>query len=117
MSDRETWKFYRHMPVFLAGGKKLGHVIEVGHAVDFIHVQEGWILVRDWYVPSSAIGGVGPGGVVLTARRADLRANRWHVPPTEFLMRQGATPGYEYTNPTDLPVHGDTGAEALPHET
>jgi hypothetical protein len=117
VNDRETWEFYRHMPVFLAGGRKLGYVIEVGHAVDFIHVQQGRILVRDWYVPSSAIAQVGPRGVVLTARREDLVANRWHIPPTEFLMCQGATPGYEYTSPVDLPGYGGTGAEALSQES
>ena len=42
MSD---WEFYRHMPVYLANGRRLGRAEEVGHAVDYLHVQQGHLLI------------------------------------------------------------------------
>lgn len=107
MSDPRTWKFYRHMPVYLSTGRLLGRTIEVGHAVDYIHVQQGRLVVRDWYIPTSAIREVTGHGVFLGADQRDLRDNRWNVPAEEYLMRQGATPGYEYTSPADLPGYGE----------
>lgn len=108
MTEPGSWKFYRRMPVYLAGGRPLGHVIEVGHAVDVVHVQQGRVLVRDWYIPAGAIDRVTAGGVYLRVGPSELRRNRWNVPPAHFLARQGATPGYEYTSPADIPSYGDT---------
>jgi hypothetical protein len=101
-----SWRFYRHMPVYLAGGRRLGFVVEVGHGVDYLHVQQGRFLVRDWYISLDAVSVVDAGGVRLSVRLADLRRRRYNVPPADFLLRQGATPGYEYTSKADLPVYG-----------
>ena len=98
-----TWHFYRRMPVYLANGRRIGRLEEVGHATDVLHVRQGHLLIRDWYIPASAIGEVNAQGVRLNLTVWDLRFNRLHVPPLEFLMRQGATPGYEYTSPADMP--------------
>jgi hypothetical protein len=92
------WHFYRHMPVYLAGGRLLGRMVEVGHAVDWLHVQQGRWLTRDWYIPMSAVRAVTPDGVFLDLSLAGLRARRWNVPSVAYLFRQGATPGYEYTS-------------------
>jgi hypothetical protein len=94
------------MPVYLADGRRLGRAIEVGHAVDVVHVEQGRLLVRDWYIPSSALRDVTPSGIYLNARQDDLVRNKWHIPPESYLMRQGATPGYEYTSPADIPSYG-----------
>ena len=101
------WQFYRHMPVYLPGGRRLGRVEEVSHAVDYLHVQQGRILVRDWYIPMTAVDDVTGQGVRLGADRAALHHNGWDVPPVEYLAQQGATPGYEYTSSADLPVHAE----------
>jgi len=94
------------MPVFLDGGRRLGFVSEVGHAVDFLHVQQGHILIRDWYIPTSAVRTVSNQGVYLNVGAAELLRNRWNVPSAEYLLQQGATPGYEYTSPADIPTFG-----------
>ena len=104
MSD---WEFYRHMPVYLANGRRLGRAEEVGHAVDYLHVQQGHLLIYDWYLPVEAIRDVTTDGVYLNLTMADLRRNRWNVPPESYLQRQGATPGYEYTSPADVRVSAD----------
>jgi hypothetical protein len=98
------------MPVYLRGGGRLGIVLEVGHALDYLHVQQGRLVVRDWYVPMSAVRDVTTEGVYLNADRADLVRNRWNVPAREYLARQGATQGYEYTSPADLPASAGSGA-------
>jgi len=104
----ERWEFYRHMPVYLRDGRLLGRTEEIGHALDYLHVQQGRLLVWDWYVPVTAVERVTPAGVRLKVDAPDLRHNRWNVPPESYLMRQGATPGYEYTSPADLPSYEDT---------
>jgi hypothetical protein len=101
-----AWEFYRRMPVYLSNGHLLGHANEIGHAVDVVHVQEGHLLVRDWYVPAGAIRDVTPQGIYLSVDRADLRRSGWNVPPEEYLARQGSTPGYEYTSRADIPAYG-----------
>lgn len=105
------WTFYRRMPVRLADGRRLGHTQEIGHAVDYLHVRQGTLLTRDWYIPMSAVREVTDGEVQLTVERDDLVRNRWNVPPEEYLLRQGATPGYEYTSRADIPPYGDTSRE------
>jgi hypothetical protein len=104
------WQFYRHMPVYLASGRRLGRTVEIGHALDWLHVRRGRWLVRDWYVPITAVRDVDGDGVFLDVDRRALRSLGWHVPPMEYLTRQGATPGYEYTSTRDLPGHGDAAA-------
>lgn len=108
-----TWQFYRHMPVFGRNGRLIGRTLEIGHAVDYIHVQQGRVLVRDWYVPASAIQDVTVQGVYLAVDLADLRHRCWNVPPEEYLLRLGATPGYEYTSKADIPPYGDTAGEGI----
>jgi hypothetical protein len=108
MTEPAAWEFYRHMPVYLSNGRPLGRTLEVGHAVDYLHVQQGRFVIRDWYIPASAIREVTPHGVYLSVGSGDLRRNRWHVPPEAYLSRQGATPGYEYTSPADIPRYGGT---------
>jgi hypothetical protein len=93
-----TWQFYRHMPVYTRDGRRLGHVEEVGHAVDYLHIQQGARLVRDWYVPIGAVRDVTVDGVFLSCGRAELRRQGWNIPADDYLVRQGATPGYEYTS-------------------
>jgi hypothetical protein len=102
------WSFYRHMPVYLRSGRLLGRTEEIGHAVDFLHVQQGRLLIRDWYLPITAVRDVTAQGVYLGVDLGHLRRNRWNVPPEAYLSRQGATPGYEYTSQTDIPSYGDT---------
>jgi hypothetical protein len=109
MTARSEWQFYRHMPVYLANGRLLGRAIEVGHAVQTVHVQEGRLLIRDWYVPASAIREVTEAGVFLSVERNALRQNGWDVPPESYLAVQGAVPGYEYTSPADIPDYTSTG--------
>lgn len=107
-----SWSFSRHMPVYLADGKRLGHVVEIDHAVQYVHVQQGRLLVRDWYVPVSEIEDVSEGGVVLRSTLDGLRRHRLYIPAEDYLERQGATPGYEYTSRTDIPDCGDAAAAA-----
>jgi hypothetical protein len=95
------WQFYRHMPVYLQDGRRLGRVEEIGHAVEVLHVQQGRVLVQDWYIPLSAVRNVSPQGVTLHVSRKELGSHGWNVPTEEYLARQGATPGYEYTNYRD----------------
>lgn len=102
-----SWEFYRHMPVFLADGRRLGRTEEIGHAVDYVHVQQGLVLIHDWYVPASALASVGERGVQLNVSMFDLRRGGWNVPPEDYLSRQGATPGYEYTSPGDVPRYAE----------
>lgn len=104
----ERWWFFRHMPVFLRTGRRLGRLEEIGHALDYLHVQQGHVLVQDWYVPRDAVEDATPQGVRLNLDLSDLRRERRHVPPEEFLLRQGATPGYEYTTPLDVPAFSQT---------
>jgi hypothetical protein len=102
------WSFYRHMPVFLENGKRLGRAEEIGHAMDVIHVQEGRVVVRDWYIPVHAVRDVSEQGIYLNVTRAELRTRRWNVPDESYLALQGATHGYEYTSPADVPEYGET---------
>lgn len=102
-----SWEFYRHMPVFLANGRRLGRTEEIGHAVDYVHVQQGLLLIHDWYVPTTAVASVGELGVQLNVRMSDLRRSGWNVPPEGYLSRQGATPGYEYTSLGDVPHYAE----------
>ena len=88
---------YRHMPVHLSNGSRLGRVEEIGHGGDVLHIQQGNVLVYDWYVPVDAVSTVDERGVHLKVSLRDLRKNGWNVPPEAYLMRQGATPGYEYS--------------------
>jgi hypothetical protein len=106
-----AWTFYRRMPVRLGGGRRLGHTQEIGHAVDYLHVRQGTLLTRDWYIPLSAVRDVSGGEVQLAIERDDLERNRWNVPPEDYLLHQGATPGYEYTSRADIPAYCDTGRE------
>jgi hypothetical protein len=105
MRDPARWEFHRHMPVYLASGRRLGFLLEVDHGVECVHVQEGRVLVRDWYVPVGAIASVTDRGIFLTLDAGDLRRQRMNVPPEIFLLHQGSTPGYEYTSPADLPSY------------
>lgn len=89
------------MPVYLANGRQLGRVEEVSHGSDYVHVQQGHLLVWDWYIPATAIARVDVHGVYLTADRRDLVRNGWNVPSREYLLLQGATPGYEYARTAD----------------
>jgi len=104
-----VWKFYRHMPVYLVNGRLLGHTEEIGHAVDYVHVRQGRILVRDWYIPMTAVRDVNDRGVYLNVDSQALRDKGWNEPPEELLLTQGATPGYEYTSRADIPSYGETG--------
>lgn len=110
----DHWEFYRHMPVYLANGRKLGRTLEVGHAVDYIHVQQGRLLVVDWYIPISAVREVNQDGVYLNVNQDALRSNRWNVPSAEYLAHQGTTPGYEYTSRSDIPAYAPAGDAAAP---
>jgi hypothetical protein len=101
----EQWEFYRHMPVYLDNGRPLGHTLEVGHAVECIHVQQGRILVRDWYIPISAVRDVTDRGVYLSVGSRDLLRNGWNVPTEAYLRNQGLVVGYEYTSRADVPVY------------
>lgn len=103
----KQWHFYRHMPVYTRNGRLLGRIEEVSHGVDYLHVQQGHLLMYDWYIPTQAVLNVTPHGVHLRVDPLDLRRNGWNVPPEEYLARQGATPGYEYTSSADVPDHGD----------
>lgn len=76
--------------------------------MDYLHVQQGRLLVRDWYVPFSAIRDVTETRVALDVDRTAMIEQRWNVPPEEYLLRQGATPGYEYTSPADNPSRQET---------
>lgn len=91
------------MPVYLAGGRRLGHTLEIGHAVEWLHVQQGRLLVRDWYIPIDAVRDVTGTGVYLDVGASDLRRNRWNVPGEGYLTRQGLVVGYEYTSRADIP--------------
>lgn len=93
------------MPVYLQGGRLLGHTVEIGHALEYIHVQQGRFLVRDWYIPITAVENVTDLGIYLKVRLSDLRRNRWNVPSEDYLMRQGLVVGYEYTSPQDIPEY------------
>lgn len=97
------------MPVYLANGRRVGFVSEVGHAVDYLHVQQGRLLVRDWYIPMTDVRDVTEDGVYLSVTLPDMRSCRRNIPPVEYLARQGATPGYEYTARSGNPAYGDTG--------
>jgi hypothetical protein len=96
------------MPVYMSNGRRLGRTEEIGHAVDYIHVQQGRLLIRDWYVPMAAVRDVTERGVYLSVDRQELVRRRMNVPPEDYLARQGATPGYEYTSRADIPPYGDT---------
>jgi hypothetical protein len=111
MTAGPEWQFYRRMPVYVANGRRLGRVIEVGHAVQTVHVQEGRLLIRDWYIPVSAIREVTEEGVFLTVERGALGQNGWDVPPESYLAIQGAVPGYEYTSPADIPDFASAGKQ------
>lgn len=111
MTAGRDWQFYRRMPVYLANGRLLGRVLEVGHAVETIHVQEGRLLIRDWYIPTDAIRDVTERGVFLNADRQALWSNRWNVPTEVYLAVQGSVPGYEYTNPADIPEYASAGKD------
>lgn len=91
------------MPVYLDDGRLLGHTIEIGHAVECIHVQQGHLLVRDWYVPITAVRDVTDRGVYLSVGDRDLRRNGWNVPTEDYLRHQGLVVGYEYTSRADVP--------------
>jgi hypothetical protein len=80
--------------------------------VDYLLVRQGSLLVWDWYVPLSAVRAVTNGGVQLAVNRDDLVRNHWNVPPEKYLTRQGATPGYAYTSPADIPPYGATEPES-----
>jgi hypothetical protein len=47
-------------------------------------------------------------GIYLDVDLSDLKRSRWNVPPEDYLRRQGATPGYEYTSRADVPPYGRT---------
>ncbi len=85
------------MPVYTRNGRLLGRTEEIGHAADYLHVQQGHVLIQDWYVPMDAVDEVTARGIHLKVNPSDLRRNRWNVPPEDYLATQGATPGYEYT--------------------
>jgi hypothetical protein len=95
------------MPVYLADGRRLGRTVEVGHGLDWLHVEQGRWLVHDWYIPISAVRDVTTEGVFLDVNLAALRACKWNVPPIDYLLRQGATPGYEYTSVESIPDFGE----------
>lgn len=100
---RADWTFYRHMPVYLHGGVPLGRLEEVSHDVDCLYIQQGHRLVQDWYVPLAAVETVDASGILLLVNLAEMRERGWNVPSPEFLLQQGATPGYEYTSAMDIP--------------
>lgn len=108
----EHWEFHRHMPVYLANGQLLGQALEIGHAVEYIHVQQGHILVRDWYIPITAVRTVTDSGVCLTVGSLDLRRNRWNVPTETYLSHQGLVVGYEYTSRADIPDYATSPASS-----
>jgi hypothetical protein len=80
--------------------------------VDWLHVRQGRWLVRDWYIPITAVREVNGDGVFLKVKREDLRRLRWQRPPIEFLARQGATPGYEYATRREPPEYGEAAPPA-----
>jgi len=112
-----SWSFYRHMPVFARSGRLLGRLLEVGHALDVLHVQQGRALIRDWYVPIEAVMDVTTDGIYLDVDMGDLRHRRWNVPPDMYLARQGATAGYEYTGPVEARGHDRRMEPALASES
>ncbi|GAC1327641.1 MAG: hypothetical protein NVSMB22_19160 [Chloroflexota bacterium] len=101
--SRRNNNYYRHMPVHTRTGMHLGRVEDVSHAGDYVHVQQGHLLVRDWYVPASAIAGTDERGLHLDVTLEQMSTYGWTVPPASYIMQQGATPGYEYRADTDIP--------------
>lgn len=95
------------MPVYMANGRRLGFTSEIGHAVDYLHVQQGRVILRDWYIPISAVRSVTADGIQLWVDVPEMRSRHWNVPSEEYLLHQGATPGYEYTSRADIPQYGE----------
>ena len=95
------WQFCRRMPVYLANGRRLGQIEEVSYGTEYIHVRQGRLLVWDWYIPTAAIAHVDGQGAHLTVDRPDLLRKGWNVPARDYLLLQGATPGYDYARRDD----------------
>jgi hypothetical protein len=96
------------MPVYMRNGRRLGRAEEVDHGVEYVYVQQGRWLVQDWYIPMRAVRDVTDDGIYLGVDGSALERNRWNVPPEDYLARQGATLGYEYTSRADIPSYGRT---------
>jgi hypothetical protein len=96
-----TRQFSRRMPVYLANDRLLGRVEEVSHGTEYVHVRQGHLFIWDWYIPAAAIARVDDRGVHLAVHRPDLLRNGWNVPAHDYLLLQGATPGYDYAHQGD----------------
>lgn len=73
--------FFAGMPVFDAGGEKVGTVSEYNPQGGYLLVQKGWLFHRDVYVPVNAIGSQDTNGVYLNRYKDDLQNQNWDVPP------------------------------------
>ncbi len=67
-------QFVEGMPVFDAGGEKIGHVADQKVEGVSLVVQKGWLFPEDFYVPLSAVERNGAEGVFLSLTKEEIQA-------------------------------------------
>ena len=71
--------FVEGMPVFDAGGEKIGHVADQKVEGNSLVVQKGWLFPEDFYVPLSAVERNGAEGVFLRLSKGEIQAQNEHI--------------------------------------
>ncbi len=80
-TDTPEPPFVAGMPVFDAGGEKVGSVSAHNVQGGYLVVQKGWLFPKDVYVPLTIIQSNNADGVYLSLSKDDLADQDWEHPP------------------------------------
>jgi uncharacterized protein (TIGR02271 family) len=84
-------QFVAGMPVFDAGGEKVGTVSAYNVQGGYLVVQQGWLFPKDVDVPRSMIQRNNADGVSLSLSKDDLATQDWEHPPVGSATTRGTT--------------------------
>src|SRR5579884_3601284 len=78
-----TQQFVPGMPVFDAGGEKVGMVSDPAVQDGYLVVQKGWLFPKDVAIPLTSVTRNDADGVYLSLYKDDLQKRDWEAPTTD----------------------------------
>ena len=76
-----TWQIADGMPVYGAGGDKLGTVRNYDSQAGYLEIQKGGLSEKDFYLGWGTIAAVNADGVTLRLKQKDLHNRLYASPP------------------------------------
>ncbi len=79
--DTTNWQFVEGMPVYDAGGDKVGTISEHNVQGRYLIAHKGWLFPQDVYIPLQAVASTDADGVYLNLYKDDILNQDWSNPP------------------------------------